>query len=369
MSPVDSADLEEIAAAADRAAALTRQLLAFSRKQVLQPVALDLNDVIMSLTPMLRRLIGEDIVISINCQVGIGVVIADPGQMEQVLVNLVVNARDAMPHGGRIEIATEQVMLDEQFPFSGDGDLRAGAYVLLSVSDNGNGIPPDLRGRIFEPFFTTKRVGQGTGLGLSTVFGIVKQSGGHISVTSEVGAGAVFTIHLPRALEASAKHFGVTPIIQQVRGIETILVTEDENAVRALVHRILSRLGYTVLTARDADEAMRLVAQHEGPIDLLLTDVIMPGMSGPALAGKIRILRPGVRTLYMSGYTDNEIDRGGALDDNAVLLEKPFTGERLAMAVQAALAKNDVPRDVGRFLRIDPPSLPRNAASRRAETA
>lgn len=342
----DSSDLEEIAAAADRAAVLTRQLLAFSRKQVLQSVALDLNAVIASVTPMLRRLIGEDIVISINCQVGLGVVVADPGQMEQVLVNLVVNARDAMPRGGRIEIATENVTLDTRFPFVDDGELRAGAYVLLSVSDTGTGIPADLRDRIFEPFFTTKRVGQGTGLGLSTVFGIVKQSGGQISVASEVGEGTVFTIHLPLAAEGSVPPASIARTSPHVGVSETILVTEDEEAVLTLVQRMLGKLGYTVLTARDGEEAIRLVAQHEGLIDLLLTDVIMPGMSGPKLADEIRLLHPGIRTLYMSGYTDNEIDRGGALGENAVLLEKPFTGERLALAVQAALAEHDASRDV-----------------------
>jgi two-component system cell cycle sensor histidine kinase/response regulator CckA len=254
-------------------------------------------------------------------------------------MNLVVNARDAMPNGGRIEIAAENVTVDTRSPASANGDLPAGDYVLLSVSDTGEGIPPDVRDRIFEPFFTTKRVGQGTGLGLSTVFGIVKQSGGQISVASEVGKGTVFTIHLPRAADGSAEPSVAPAANQRVGGSETILVTEDEGAVRALTQRMLTALGYTVLTASNAEEATLLVAQHPGRIDLLLTDVVMPGLSGPKLADEIRTAHPEIRTLYMSGYTDDEIDRGGRLDERAVLLEKPFTGERLALAVRAALAE------------------------------
>ena len=344
LSAADRADLHEISAAAGRAAALTRQLLAFGRKQVLQTVALDINDVITALTPMLRRLIGEHIAISVNCRVGIGAVIADPGQIEQVLVNLVVNARDAMPRGGRIEIATENVIVDAGFPFSEGDGLPPGPYVLLSVSDSGDGIRPEIRDRIFEPFFTTKSVGQGTGLGLSTVFGIVKQSGGRIAVASDVGEGAVFTIHLPRAGEGSMTPSSTARISEHVGGSETILVTEDEDAVRTLVQRLLVRLGYRVLVAVDGAEALRVLAEHDGDIALLLTDVIMPGMSGPALAAEARLCRPGLRTLFMSGYTDNEIVRGGELGENAVLLAKPFTAEHLALAVRAALQGREPPR-------------------------
>lgn len=336
LSPDDAQGIEEIAAAAGRAAVLTRQLLAFSRKQLLQPVPLDLNTVIGSLTPMLGRLIGEDIVISVDSRAGLGIIVADPGQVEQVLMNLVVNARDAMPHGGRIEIAAENITVDTQNQAAGDDDLHAGDYVLLSVSDSGTGISPDVLARIFEPFFTTKQVGQGTGLGLSTVFGIIKQSGGQISVASEVGKGTTFTMHFPRAAE-SALLPAVAPPIRRVGGSETILLTEDEAAVRTLTQRMLRLLGYTVLIAADAGEAMRIVAQHSGRIDLLLTDVIMPGLSGPRLADEIRLTYPAIRTLYMSGYTHNEIDRSGKLEKNALLLEKPFTGERLALAVRAAL--------------------------------
>ncbi len=336
LSPEDQSDLKEIAAAADRAAALTRQLLVFSRKQIIKPAPLDLNDVITSVTPMLRRLIGEHIAISINCRLGLGIVMADPGQIEQVLVNLVVNARDAMPSGGRIEIATENVAIDGSFPFTDDG-ISAGEYVILSVSDTGVGIPTAVRDRIFEPFFTTKQVGQGTGLGLSTVFGIVTQSGGTIAVASELGQGTVFTIHLPRSADVSAVPSNSERIRRQLGGSETVLVAEDEDAVRALVERILEQLGYVVLIATDGEGALRVSDQHIGTIDLLLTDVIMPGMSGPRLAEKIRARRPTIRTLYMSGYTDSEIRREGALVEDARVLEKPFSSQQLALAIRAAL--------------------------------
>ena len=332
----ERADVDAIATAANRAAALTRHLLAFSRKQMLQPVALDLSAVITSLTPMLRRLIGEDIGITIDCA-PVGVVIADPGQMEQVLLNLVVNARDAMPGGGRIEIVTKNIELEHRFAHVDRAEALGGAYVLLSVSDTGRGIAPDHRDRIFEPFFTTKGLGQGTGLGLSTVFGIVKQSGGQIALETKVGQGSTFTIYLPRAGEGTIAEPRAPLATGRLSGAETILLAEDEDAVRGLVRRILEKQGYTVIAARDGSEALQLAAQHEGGIHLLLSDVIMPGMGGFELSDQIRRERPGIRVLYMSGYTDNEIDRRGISGADAALLEKPFTVHSLAAAVRAAL--------------------------------
>jgi two-component system cell cycle sensor histidine kinase/response regulator CckA len=334
----ERADVDAIATAANRAAALTRHLLAFSRKQMLQPVPLDLTAVITALTPMLRRLIGEDIGITITCE-PVGVVIADPGQMEQVVLNLVVNARDAMPSGGRIEITTRNVDLAPRFQHVDRSESLGGPYVLLAVSDTGPGIAPDHRDRIFEPFFTTKGLGQGTGLGLSTVFGIVKQSGGQIALETEIGQGSTFRIYLPRVGDGARAESNAPIAAKRMDGAETILLAEDEDAVRALVCRVLEQQGYKVVAARDGAEALRLAAMHEGWIDLLLSDVIMPGMGGIELSDQIRRVRPGIRVLYMSGYTESEIDRRGVLGEDAALLEKPFTGHSLAAAVRAALAK------------------------------
>ncbi|MEO8620807.1 MAG: ATP-binding protein [bacterium] len=333
----ERADVDAIAGAANRAAALTRHLLAFSRKQMLQPIPLNLTAVITSLTPMLRRIIGEDISITISCE-PVGVVIADPGQMEQVLLNLVVNARDAMPTGGSIEIVTKNADLDPSFSHVDRSESFGGSYVLLSVADTGPGIAPDHRERIFEPFFTTKGLGQGTGLGLSTVFGIVKQSGGQIALDTEVGQGTTFRIYLPRVGDDAVVEPRALLATDQLSGAETILLAEDEDAVRALVRRVLEQQGYTVIGARDGAEALRLAAAHEGWIHLLLSDVIMPGMGGLELSDQIRRLRPGIRVLYMSGYTDSEIDRRGVLGEHAALLEKPFTGHTLAAAVREALS-------------------------------
>ena len=330
-------DLDEITKAANRAATLTHQLLAFSRKQMLQPVALDLNEVVASLMTMLRRLIGEHIEISVAPGSALGVITADPSQMEQVIVNLVVNARDAMPRGGRIEICTENVALLALSEYERMHGLPSGAFVLLTVSDTGHGVAPEHRDRIFEPFFTTKEVGKGTGLGLSTVFGVVKQSGGHVILESEVGRGTVFKIYIPRAVSfQSPTPYNVT-VTPGKRGTETILVAEDEEAVRGLVRRILEARGYNVLTACDGAEAVQLAATHAGSIGLLLTDVIMPGLGGVELSAQIQEISPGIRVLYMSGYAAEEIDRRGVFAEGASLIEKPFTGAALALAVRAAL--------------------------------
>ena len=337
VSHPERGDLEQITKAADRAAALTHQLLAFSRKQVLKPVALDLNEVVASLVTMLRRLIGEDIEMSIVPAPEVGVVAADPSQMEQVIVNLVVNARDAMPLGGRIQIRTENVALDESGEYERINGLPSGEFVLLTVSDTGHGVAPEHRDRIFEPFFTTKEVGKGSGLGLSMVFGIVKQSGGHLILESEVGRGTAFKIYIPRSVSCPSLAPRVVTVTPRMSGTETILVAEDEEAVRSLVRRILETHGYNVLTASNGEEATQLAATHAGSIGLLLTDVVMPGLGGFELTAQVQQLTPGIRVLYMSGYADDDIDRRGLLVDGVNLLQKPFTGTALALAVRAAL--------------------------------
>ena len=329
-------DLSEISRAAGRAAALTRQLLAFSRKQVLQPQLLDLHDVIASVGPMLSRLIGEDIEVITRVARDVGYVRADPGQLEQVLVNLAVNARDAMPGGGTLvlEASNTDLCADRARPHE---DVPAGRYVRLEVRDTGCGITPADRERLFEPFFTTKPVGQGTGLGLPTVYGIVKQSGGHIWVESEVGRGSTFTICLPRIAEAGNPASVAVRTFPGPRGAETVLVAEDEDAVRRLTRRILERQGYQVLEARDGRHAVELATRHAGPIDLLLTDMVMPEMNGRALAEQLCLLRPSLRVLYMSGYTDDDIVRRGMLGPRTGFLEKPFTPDMLARAIRVAL--------------------------------
>ena len=322
---------------AERAAALTHQLLAFSRKQVLQPQVLDLNTVVTAMEPMLRRLIGEDIDLAVVPTTGLGRVKADPGQIEQVIVNLVVNARDAMPQGGRLTVETADVELDEAYA-SRHVSVGPGSYVMLAVSDTGHGMDEQTRSRVFEPFFTTKEQGKGTGLGLATVYGIVKQSGGDIRLYSEVGCGTTFKIYLPRVLESAESPIapGGNPAIP-VGGDETVLLVEDEAEVRDLAREILEGGGYTVLQACDAQEAVLLAERHPGPIHLLLTDVIMPRQSGRALVERLRPLRPETRVLYMSGYTNEAIVRHGVLDPDTLFIQKPFTPMALAQRVRAAL--------------------------------
>lgn len=332
-----SRDVQEITVAADRAATLVQQLLTFSRKQNIQPVQLDLNDVVTSLAPMLERLIGEHIGVEIATAPGLHIVTADAGQMEQALVNLVVNARDAMPKGGRISIATQSVVLDENRTFGITGGNAKRAFVLLSVSDTGHGIAVEHRTRIFEPFFTTKSVGKGTGLGLSTVFGIVQQCGGHILLESEIGQGSTFKLYLPRAAHDTPTPPSSVPSVPAVRGSETVLVVEDEEAVRGFVQRSLERRGYTVIAAADGEEAVRLASRHADEIQLLITDMIMPGSGGAAVAEEVRRFCPDVHVLYMSGYSDEFTDRNATLGAHAHFLEKPFTVGTLAVAVRAAL--------------------------------
>ena len=328
-------DVEEIAASADRAAALTRQLLAFSRRQMLQPRPIELNSVVTEIEKLLRRLIGEDVVLQTLLEPDLWLVNADPGQIEQVVMNLAVNARDAMPAGGRLTIQTANGTVPA---LAGDRWLEPGTYVTLSVSDTGVGMSPEIRTHLFEPFFTTKERGKGTGLGLSTVYGIVKQSGGDISVTAEPGRGATFTIYLPKLAEGngarSASDAGAHAI---PRGNETILLVEDDPALRALAERILRSYGYTVLVASTGARALSLMAEHPEPIDLLATDVVMPEMSGNELVERIARVRPGLPVLFMSGYTDDDVVRRGLTDGHAAFLQKPFTPEQLAFKVREVL--------------------------------
>jgi len=327
----------EIDKAGERAAALTHQLLAFSRKQVLQPEVLDLNVVIAEMDKMLQRLIGEDINLVTVPGKGLGWVKADPGQMEQVIVNLAVNARDAMPLGGKLTIETANVELDERYAHQ-RAEVTSGPYVMLAVSDTGMGIDEETLSHIFEPFFTTKEQGKGTGLGLATAYGIVKQSGGHLWVYSEVGRGTMFKVYLPRIGEVVEAAAPGSSRIALSQGSETILLVEDEAGVRALILEVLTERGYTVLEACNGDEALRLCEQRSSPIHLLLTDVVMPGgMNGRELAEQLTSLHPELKVLYMSGYTDEAIIHHGVLDRGTIFLQKPFTPDALERKAREVL--------------------------------
>lgn len=331
-------NLEETKKAADRAASLVRQLLAFSRKQILEPKVLDLNDVVKDMHKMLTRLIGENIKLATRLQSDLGSVKADPCQVEQIIVNLVVNARDAMPRGGRVTVETSNIALDDQAAASKHVSVKPGEYVMLAVSDTGSGMDQETQARIFEPFFTTKEVGKGTGLGLSTVYGIVKQSDGNIWVYSEQGMGTVFKVYLPRIDDTAASTIDKQAQETSVpRGTETILLVEDEDVVRGLTRKILMQAGYNVLDAKGGDEAIRLFHAHAGPIDLLLTDVVMPEISGKEIADRLLQLRPSIRVLFMSGYTDEAIVQHGVLDANVKFIQKPFTWVGLTRKVREVL--------------------------------
>lgn len=334
-------DVLEIEKAAERAAALTHQLLAFSRKQVLKPEVLDVNHVVAGLETMMRCLIREDIVLVTRLKPGLGRITADPGQIGQVFMNLIVNGRDAMPGGGRLVIET--------------GDAPAGAgplgvpAVMISVADEGVGMEPAVLARVFEPFFTTKEHGKGTGLGLSTVYGIVSQSGGHIAVESVPGQGTKFILHFPRLEDGSEPAAApVAPAAASLRGAETVFVVEDEEVVRALICRSLRELGYRVIAAASGQEAMRRFQAHTGPIHIVVTDLIMPGMNGRALAEMLKALRPEVRVLYMSGYTDDVIARHGVLEPGTPFLQKPFTPRLLAEKLREILAGEKSPAQQAR---------------------
>ena len=328
-------DIDEILKASNRAAALTRQLLAFSRRQVLAPQVLSLDEVLAGTEQLLRRLIAEDIEISSSTEPDLGSVKADPGQIEQVLVNLAVNARDAMPSGGRLNFALANVHLDDSR--SAPLGLTPGRYVRLEVSDTGCGMPPEVVSRIFEPFFTTKEEGRGTGLGLATVYGIVRQSGGAIRVESRPGHGTTFQIDLPCCEgETSAVRSESAPI-RSNSGSETVLLVEDDARVRALVATMLRRSGYAVLDAEGGEQALEIMRAHRGSIDLLLTDVVMPAMNGRILAERLQTLSPGTRVLFMSGYSDDAIVRAGVLAAEGAFLQKPFSSAALAAKVRQVL--------------------------------
>jgi two-component system cell cycle sensor histidine kinase/response regulator CckA len=335
--PADSPHRRDIALirkAAERAAALTKQLLAFSRKQILAPKVLDLNTVVSGMVTMLQRLIGEGIELVFRAGSELGRVKADPTQLEQVIANLVVNARDAMPTGGRLTLETAAVELSEHYARQHAG-VQAGRFVMLGVSDTGIGMDRETQARIFEPFFTTKEPGKGTGLGLATVYGIVKQSGGNIWVYSEPGKGTTFKVYLPQVHDAedAAEPDQIRPGF----GTESILIVEDEDEVRALACEVLATYGYVVLQARTPAEALLIAERHTGPIQLLLTDVIMPGMSGRMLAEQLAPLRPEMSVLYMSGYTDEAIVHHGTLDAGTPFIQKPFTPDALAAGVRRLL--------------------------------
>ena len=344
-NPELSGPAGEIAAAAARASTLTRQLLAFSRKQMLAPKVFDLNSVVNENLKMLARLIGEDIDLVRVPGADLGAVKADPGQIEQVIMNLAVNARDAMPRGGRLTIETSNVTLDENYA-NFHNPVKPGEYVMLAVSDNGAGMNAETQSHIFEPFFTTKGQ-QGTGLGLSTVYGIIKQSGGYVWVYSEVGRGTTFKIYLPRVTEAgeSVSSEPATANTQFQRGHETILLVEDEVTLRGLVRQYLGSLGYSVLEAEDGATAIQVAATHPGPIHLLLSDVIMPGMNGRELSQRISAVRPETKVLFVSGYTENVIGENGMLEPGVAFLQKPFSLSALRTKVRELLDQ-PAPQDV-----------------------
>jgi len=331
-------DVEQVRKAADGAAALTRQLLAFSRQQVLTPQIVDLGDVVAGVEKMLRRVIGEDVDLVTVLGSDAGAVKADVGQLEQVLMNLAVNARDAMPTGGKLTIETANVEHDPDYAREQEA-AAVSRFVMLAVSDTGIGMDEATKAKIFEPFFTTKELGKGTGLGLATVYGIVRQSGGFIWVYSEPGMGTTFKIYLPQVGEGAVAAAGAATAAPGAsrRGTETVLLVEDAAAVRAVTHQALARQGYTVLDAPNGAEALRIAASHPGPIHLLLTDVVMPGLSGRQLSDQLAQLRPDTKVLYTSGYTDDAVVRHGVLESGIAYLQKPFTVDGLARKVREVL--------------------------------
>ena len=330
---------EQIQAAAQRAAALTRQLLAFSRKQILAPKVLNVNSVVAEMEKMLRRVIGEDIQLQTVSTPDLWLVKADRSQIEQVIMNLAVNARDAMPRGGRLTIETANVEFDSAMS-RGATAIAPGKYVMLAVTDNGIGMDEKTKAHIFEPFFTTKEKGKGTGLGLATVYGVVKQSGGYVWVYSEPGHGTTFKIYLPQIAEevpVTGQESGLD-FRHASKGSEVILLVEDEAGVRELAREYLEMSHYTVLVAENGHTALELAAMHAGPIHLLMTDVVMPGIGGRELAERMTRLRPDIKVLYMSGYTEQAVNQQGILADDAVLLQKPFTLTTLASKLSEIFA-------------------------------
>ena len=329
-------DLEEILRASGQANRLTKQLLSFSRQQVLQPAVLDANATVATMGEMLRRLIGEDVRLVVRPDAPRPHVRIDPGQFEQVVMNLAINARDAMPAGGDLTISTTEVELDE-----GSARLHGltapGDYVVLSIADTGMGMSAETRARIFEPFYTTKAIGKGTGLGLATVYGIVHHSDGHVTVYSEPGIGTTFRIYLPKVTDAPTTERVHAGAPHALKGTETILLVEDEAAVRSAAQEALERQGYTVLPAVDAAEALALAEQHKGPLQLVLSDVVMPKTDGPTLVARLKVVRPGLKALLMSGYAGDALSRNDSLGKGVPFIEKPFTVAGLARKVREVL--------------------------------
>ena len=329
-------EMEEINRAGERAAHLTRQLLAFSRKQVLQPRVIDLNTIVVNIESMLRRLIGEHIELRSRLGGDLWMVEVDPGQIEQVIMNLAVNARDAMPGGGVLTIETSNFVVSRDSPRH-PSDIEEGEYVLLTVSDTGHGFSEETGAHIFEPFYTTKAPGEGTGLGLPTVYGIVAQSDGHIGLSSEPGKGSVFTIFLPRARKSGPEREPEPGGKPALNGTETVLVVEDEDVVRSLIRHVLELRGYTVLTARNGQEALQTVGKHKGGIHIAVIDMVMPGLGGAALAARLREEIPLIKVLYISGYTDRAVRERVAGERNAAFLQKPFRPDELSSRLRAIL--------------------------------
>ena len=340
LSPLDPLRgcAEEVLKAADRAGALTNQLLAFSRRQVMQPRVINPNTTVIQTEKMLRRLIGEDIELVLSLHRDAGNIKADPGHIEQAIVNLAVNSRDAMPKGGRLTIETANVHLDEHYAKTHLG-VKPGDFVMIAVSDTGHGMDQETRRRLFEPFFTTKEKGKGTGLGLASVYGVVKQLGGDIWVYSELDKGTTFKLYFPRVSEGVAASDGGSSSAEAPDATETILLVEDEQAVRDLTVRMLQRLGYKVLAAANGAEAIAISNAYGGEIAMLLTDVVMPNMSGREVADKLRPVRPGLRVLYLSGYTDDTVVHHGVLEAGVEFLPKPFSREVLSKKIRDVLAK------------------------------
>jgi PAS domain S-box-containing protein len=341
LKPADPmrAEMEEVQKAADRAAGLTRQLLAFSRRQVLAPKMVNLNYLVDDMNKLLRRLLGEDVELCIRLDEKLGSTKADPGQVEQVIMNLAVNARDAMPNGGKLTIETANAELDHTYARD-HATIKPGPYVMLAITDTGSGMDSETLTHVFEPFFTTKDQGKGTGLGLSTVYGIVKQSGGYIWPYSEPGMGTTFKIYLPRLDEVAERAATQAKAAPGLRGTETILLVEDEEGVRSLTRQLLQRHGHTVLEAEHGKDALLLCERYSGPIHLLLTDVILAQMSGRELVGRLAPLRPNMRVLYMSGYSDEAIIHHGVLAPGTAFLQKPFTTESLMQKIREVLNNN-----------------------------
>jgi len=327
--------MEDTLSAANQAASLTRQLLAFSRKQIIAPKVIDLSQVLTKLRPMLVRLIGEDLDLKISPKKELGMVRADPGQIEQIVLNLAINARDAMPKGGELHIDTGDLQPEPKF-FTIHPQAKPGNYVLLKVRDTGSGMGPDVLEKIFEPFFTTKEQGQGTGLGLATVYGIVEQNGGFIEVESEQGTGTTFRLYFPQVHD-EADDISLPKTMKAKDGHETILVVEDEDMVRTMARRILTRRGYNVICAAFPNDAIDLLKHDSRQIDLLLTDVIMPQMNGRVLAAKISEMRPEIKVLFCSGYAQNVVVHRGELDDDVEFIAKPYSPDSLASRVREIL--------------------------------